>query len=229
VNVLGIDTSTAAAAVCVRRSDGVAFESPVEPERLSRAPTHARELLPLIEQVVRESEVGWDDLDSVAVGVGPGGFTGLRIGIATARALAVSRSLEPRIVSSLAALSAGIAASVRLPLLDARRGEVCGALYEEGGERWPEFVLRPEVLVERLRDHSATPLAAGDGSLRFREALEAAGVEVAPADSTAHVVRGLHICRLAAETDAVPLEAVLPTYLRQPDTSRSQPQMADPQ
>ena len=61
------------------------------------------------------------------------------------------------------------------------------------------------------------PLAAGDGSIRFRDVLEAAGVRVAPAGSRVHVVRGLSICRLALKAPSVAQEAVLPQYLREPD------------
>ena len=72
-----------------------------------------------------------DVAHAIAVGVGPGTFTGLRIGIATARALATAAGLPLRRVSSLAALAEGIDHLVRLPLIDARRGEVFAALYEE--------------------------------------------------------------------------------------------------
>jgi tRNA threonylcarbamoyladenosine biosynthesis protein TsaB len=58
-------------------------------------------------------------------------------------------------------------------------------------------------------------MAAGDGSLRFQDELQAGGISVGPAG--AHAVRGLHICRLAADVPAVPPEAVLPNYLREPD------------
>ena len=89
------------------------------------------------------------DLDAIAVGVGPGTFTGLRIGIATARALASANGLPLRRVSSLAALAAGIDAPLRLPLIDARRGELFGALYEGDARLWPPFAAPPEELVER--------------------------------------------------------------------------------
>ena len=60
-------------------------------------------------------------------------------------------------------------------------------------------------------------MAAGDGSLRFREVLEAAGIDSMPDDSEAHVVRALHVCRLAAPRAGDPPEAVLPDYLERPD------------
>ena len=174
------------------------------------------ELLPDGRAVFRAG-VGWRDLDAIAVGVGPGTFTGLRIGIATARALAGANGLPLRPVSSLAALAAGIEASLRLALIDARRGEVFGALYEGDERLWPPFVTPPGELARRLRDEGFTPLAAGDGSVRFREVLEEAGVPVAPEDSEAHVVRALYVCRLGAGVPDEPPDAVLPNYLRDPD------------
>jgi tRNA threonylcarbamoyladenosine biosynthesis protein TsaB len=142
---------------------------------------------------------------------------GLRVGIATARALAHAHDLLVHPVSSLAALAAGIDAPLRLALIDARRGELFGALYEEDEPLWEPFVARPEEVAERLGEEGLTPLAAGDGAIRFREALEAAGARVAPDGSQAHAVRALHICRLADAVQPVPPEAVLPDYLREPD------------
>lgn len=108
-----------------------------------------------------------------------------------------------------------------MPVIDARRGELFGGLYRDGEAVWEPFVATPEALAERLRDARFTPLAAGDGSLRFRQVLEAAGARVAPDASRLHVVRALHVCRLAAAVADTPPEAVLPHYLRPPDVSRT--------
>jgi tRNA threonylcarbamoyladenosine biosynthesis protein TsaB len=217
VNLLGFDTSTAATSACVLRADGGAFEVVPDPAALHAPPAHAAELLPAIERAMADARLSYEDLDAIAVGRGPGTFTGLRIGIATARALALACALPLRPVSSLAALAAGIEAHLRLPLIDAKRGELFAAVYEGPEERWPPFVASPETLVRRLEDASLSPLAAGDGSLRFRQLLEAAGVEVAPAGSRLHLVRGLYVCRLAERSPDVAPEAVLPDYLRAPD------------
>src|SRR5688500_15374987 len=120
------------------------------------------------------------DLDAIAVGLGPGTFTGLRIGVATARALAKANDMPLRGVSSLAALAAGMPDGPRLPLIDARRGEVYGALFGGDTPRWPPFVSGVEGLIARLAKDQTNPLAAGDGSLRFRDELEAAGLSLAP-------------------------------------------------
>jgi tRNA threonylcarbamoyladenosine biosynthesis protein TsaB len=222
VTLLGLDTSTAAASACVLRADGEWFEVAPPPERLGRPPAHASELMPGVAEVMSRADVGWGDLDAIAVGVGPGMFTGLRIGIATARGLARGSGLPLLPVSSLAALAAGIEAPLRLPLIDARRGEVFGALYEGDERVWPPVAIPPDGLVRRLRDDGFTPLAAGDGSVRFREVLEKAGIQVEPDDSEAHVVRALHVCRLGARAPKAPPEAVLPDYLRDPDAKPQQ-------
>jgi tRNA threonylcarbamoyladenosine biosynthesis protein TsaB len=222
VTLLGLDTSTSAASACVLLPDGEAFEVEPAPERLQGPPAHASELMPAVAEVMGRSGVGWRDLDAIVVGVGPGSFTGLRIGIATARALAGANGLPLRRASSLAALAAGIEAPLRLPLIDARRGELFGALYEGHERIWAPFAASPEVLVARLRDEGFTPLAAGDGSVRFRRLLEEAGLTVVPDDSGAHVVRALHVCGVGAGAPDEPADAVLPDYLRDPDAKPQQ-------
>jgi tRNA threonylcarbamoyladenosine biosynthesis protein TsaB len=222
---IGIDTSTAATAVCVLRSDGEAFESVPEPGDLAGPPAHTTQLMPRIAEQMDAAGVEMAELDYVAVGVGPGAFTGLRIGIATARGLAQAHDLPVRPVGSLEALAEGIDASVTLPLIDARRREVFGALHVDGTQRWAPFVARPGDLVARVeaarRSGLGQPLAAGDGALRFLDVLETAPIEVAPATSRQHVIRALHVCRLAALAPGHQPEAVLPRYLRAPDATPS--------
>jgi tRNA threonylcarbamoyladenosine biosynthesis protein TsaB len=205
VNVLGFDTSTAATSVCLLRADGEAFEVEPAVERLFEPPGHARELMPGVERVMREAGVGFGDLDAIAVGTGPGGFTGLRIGIATAHGIAQSAAVPLHPILSLDALAAGIEAEAPFPLIDAKRREVYGP---------GPFVGSIDYAIERAPEGA---LAAGDGSIRFGEALESAGIRVAPGDSRMHVVRSLYICRLAATVPSAPPESVVPCYLRAPD------------
>lgn len=217
MSLLGFDTSTAASSACVLRTDGEVFEVTPGPERLAAPPAHARELLPAVARVMERAGLGWHQIEAIAVGSGPGTFTGLRIGIASARALALANGLPLRPVSSLAALAAGIDAELKLPLLDAKRGEMFAALHDADGPRWEPFAASPEELAERVREAGLAPLAAGDGSLRFRGVLEQAGILVAPDASRTHVVRALHVCRLGSAAPDHPPEAVLPEYLRAPD------------
>lgn len=215
MNVLGFDTSTAATSVCLLRADDEAFEVVPPDERLLEPPGHARELMPAVVDVMERAGVGYEQIGALAVGVGPGTFTGLRIGVTTARALAHAEHLPVHPVSSLAALAEGIEADLRLPLIDAKRGELFAALYRGGEELWPPFAAVPDEVIGRIRESAFTVVSAGDGSLRFREVLEAAGIEIAPAG--AHAVRALHVCRLARRVPAASPETVLPHYLRDPD------------
>jgi tRNA threonylcarbamoyladenosine biosynthesis protein TsaB len=217
VTILGFDTSTAASSAAVLADDGSLVENTPPPARLLARPAHAAELLPAIDDVMARADVTFADLDAIAVGVGPGTFTGLRIGIATARALAKANGLPLRRVSSLAALAAGMPNGARLPLIDAKRGELYAALFDGDAERWPPCVLGIDALLARLRAEAITPSAAGDGSLRFCDDLQAAGVAVAPAESPLHVVSAGHLCRRALGAPDIAPEQVVPDYLREPD------------
>jgi len=218
VTILGFDTSTAATTACVLRDDGEEFEVAPGPERLAERPAHAAELLPAVHEAMGRAGLGFAAIGAIAVGLGPGTFTGLRIGVATARALAKSQGLPLRGVSSLAALAEGMPDDrPRLALIDAKRGEAYAAVFDGDRELLAPLVAGPEALLDRLGSLNADPLAAGDGALRFRAELEAGGIAVAPADSPFHVVRGASICRLALGAPGAPPEQVIPQYLREPD------------
>jgi tRNA threonylcarbamoyl adenosine modification protein YeaZ len=168
---------------------------------------------------------GWGEVDLVAVGLGPGSFTGLRIGIATAAGLGASLGLPASGVCTLDAIGRGLgeagAEGALLAVLDGWRGEAFAALYEAGGERiWGPAVYLPEQLCERLAELEEPPSAAGSGAVRFRHELTRIGVRAADDADPVHRVAARHICALAAERwdgKAVPLE---PIYLRPPDAER---------
>jgi len=218
--ILGFDTATADTAVAVTLDGEVVAERRDGPGPGER-PSHAAVLLDEIEACAADAG-GWGRIERIAVGIGPGTFTGLRVGIATARALGQARGLPVAPVGSLEALALGIGAGApdrpRLPLIDARRGEAFAALYDASGDELiAPAALAPEDLVRRLADASGTPVAAGDGSLRFREQLESAGVDVLPDADPAHRMAARHICALAAETEPGAPTDVKPAYLRRPD------------
>ena len=229
MNILGIDTSTAVTSACVLRDTGETFELVPDPSRLDAKPAHARETLPTVTGVLARAELRPDELDAVAVGVGPGAFTGLRIGVATARALASAWSLALRPVSSLAALAAGAGDAgdeIVLAAIDARRGEVFAALHRGREPRWPPFLVAPTELGEHIGRADVAPVAVGNGAVRFRGVLESAGARVPADDSELHVVRALHVCLLACDVSAVAPEAVVPDYLRGPDVAPATPSPA---
>ena len=179
----------------------------------------------------------------ICVGVGPGGFTGLRLGVATARALAQGRELTLAGVSSLEALARGVemvpSAELDAPghrdphgpvlaVIDARRGEVFAAAYQDHRCTLQPVAIAPAELAERLaarREGGATAvLAVGDGAVRFRAELERAGVAVPADGSRAHRVSALMVCRLGRARDPADRDALLPDYRREPDATPPQRQ-----
>jgi tRNA threonylcarbamoyladenosine biosynthesis protein TsaB len=220
-SIVGMDTATDDVSVAVVR-DGEVVDERLVPKPDRGRPRHAEALLVELEEAVRAAG-GWDAMDLLAVGIGPGSFTGLRVGLATARAIAQALGKPVAPVGTLAALAAGISelgakGRSRLAVLDGRRGEAFAALFgPEGEEVWEPLVAKPEDLAERLRTVPDTALAAGSGALRFRGELEAAGAEVLPDSSSAHRVWARHVCRLAADGPPSPPEAIQPIYLRPPD------------
>lgn len=219
--VIGFDTATPATAAALLRADGRAFEARHDPAPGER-PGHAALLLGLLEQVLADAERGWEDVERIAVGTGPGTFTGLRIGVATARALAQARGLPLVGVSTLRALAAGAQEAMPeadpvLAVLDARRGEAFAAAWSGETEVVAPAALTPEALAERVAALPASPLAVGDGAIRFRDSLERAGAVIPGDGSPLHRVAARHICRLGTRAPEGGRDTVLPEYLREPD------------
>ena len=193
--VLAFDTATEVATSALL--DGVE----VLGERTSRAVT----VLEDVDALFRQAGARPVDLDGIAVGTGPGSFTGVRIGLATARGLALALNVELAGVSTLDALAAG--APDALPVIDARRQEIF-----VGG---PE----PRVLAPSELELPAGTVCVGDGAVRYRDMLEAAGAVIPPDDDERHVPRArLHAT--LAETFG-PAELVEPIYIRVPDADRT--------
>jgi tRNA threonylcarbamoyladenosine biosynthesis protein TsaB len=222
--LLGVDTATPDAVVGVSAGSEPLREAQVPPGPDGR-PNHAQVLLPEIERCVEQAG-GWERIDRIAIGIGPGSFTGLRIGISTARALAQARGVPLAPVGSLAALARGIQESVgaagtlALPVIDARRGEVFAALYEGGAELWEPFVAPPAELAHRLLRLDRPCLAGGDGALGFATELEAAGATVAPPEDPVHHLAARDVCAVGEEAPEAPPDQIQPLYLRPPDAKR---------
>jgi tRNA threonylcarbamoyladenosine biosynthesis protein TsaB len=218
--IVGWDTATDDLVVAATRDVETLSERMLSAPEGER-PRHASELLTEIESAA-ERAGGWTRVDAIGVGIGPGSFTGLRIGLATARGLAQALARPVIGVGTLAALGRGILEPATgrhaLAVLDARRGQVFAALYEPSGlEAWEPLVAGPEHLAERVRSFPAPVVAAGSGAVRFRPVLEAAGAEVLPESDSAHRVSGRHLCLLAEAGTPSPPESIRPIYLRPPD------------
>jgi tRNA threonylcarbamoyladenosine biosynthesis protein TsaB len=219
--VVGFDTATADTAACAWRDGEALYESQLGLSAAGR-PRHATDLLGEVEAAAAAAG-GWREVDRIAVGLGPGSFTGLRIAIATARGLAAATGLPVRGVCTLDAIGAAIGESgaegQRLAVLDGFRGEVFAALYSERGERiWEPSVSRSQQLAERLARLDSPPTAAGSGAVRFRHELAAKGVRMADDSDPTHRVAGRHVCALAAAGEGE--GRLAPIYLRPPDAER---------
>ena len=171
-------------------------------ERVSRAQT----LLEDVDALLRQAGAHPAEIDRLAVGIGPGSFTGVRIGLAAARGLALSLGVEGAGVSTLAALAAGAPGAV--PLIDAKRREVFAVV--DGG---------PAVLLpEDLRIEPVT-VCVGDGAVRYRALLEGRGAVVPPDDDERNLPRArFHAALMSGVGD---VDAIEPLYLRVPDAERN--------
>jgi tRNA threonylcarbamoyladenosine biosynthesis protein TsaB len=214
--ILGLDTATPATVVAVLPDEGEPVELRHEPAPGER-PGHATQLLALARLALAAIGADFGDVRRIGVGVGPGTFTGLRIGVATARALAQATGAQVAPVSTLEALAvaAGTERAV-LAVLDARRGEAYVAAFRDGERLLAPMAVAPEGLAALADPAHAPWLAVGDGAVRFRDRLESAA-EV-PADaSPLHGASALAVCRLAREAHPVDRDALLPEYVRLPD------------
>ena len=190
--ILAFDTATDVATSALVDGDEVLGE------RTSRAVT----LLEDVDALLRQAGMQTRDVEGLAVGIGPGSFTGVRIGLATARGLGLALGIPGAGVSTLDALAAGADGAV--PVIDARRREVFV----------PGRVLAPaELEVEPGR------LYVGNGAVRYRDVLEPAGAEIPPDGDDRHLPRARFHAALAR--DFGPVEKVEPLYLRLPDADRT--------
>ncbi len=219
--VLGVETSTAQVGCAIGGHEGVLASA----HSLSGR-RHAETLTPMVEFVCRQAGVELAEISVVAVDTGPGLFTGLRVGISTAKALAYSLQIPMIGVPSLDLLAFPARNSPRLiaAVIDARRGEVFQALYRQvpgGIQRLSEpSVSTPGDLASELQAASTETLLVGDGARRYQEVFEGMGhLEMADVGlaypNAGSLVQLAHARALREEF--VPHWELEPLYLRKPD------------
>lgn len=167
--VLGIEAATPVAAVAVVAGDKVLAERMVNNRK-----THSVNLLPMIKAVLEDAGVELGDLGGIAVSSGPGSFTGLRIGMSTAKTLAHVLDIPIAGISTLEALASRFSASDRLvcPILDARKNEVYAALYRGSECLQGPMALDIKKLSRVIYNYREDVVMLGDGILTYRGQLE---------------------------------------------------------
>ena len=172
-------------------------------EVLGERSSTPKALLEDVDALLRQGGAHAGDVEALAVGLGPGSFTGTRIGLAMARGLALALGVPAAGVSTLDALAAGAPGAV--PVIDAKRHEV--------------FVPGPEAVPPGELELGPGTMCVGDGACRYRETLEGLGAVVPPDDDERHVPRARFHALLAGGFG--PAEELEPIYVRVPDAERS--------
>ena len=219
--ILGIESSTAQVGCAIGGHEGVLASA-----HSARGKRHAENLTPQIDFVRRQARIEIKEISVVAVDIGPGLYTGLRVGIATAMAMAHALSVPMVGVASLDLLAFPVRFTNRLIVaaLDARRGEVFHAFYRQvpgGIQRVTEYgVSSPEDLAEEINLANEECLLVGDGVLRYRDAFaglqKVEMVEQGMAHPNAASLVQLAHARALRE-EFVSIQELRPLYLRVPD------------
>ena len=221
MKLLALETATAAGAVALVLDGTVAAEIVTTTTR-----QHTETLLPAAVKLLAGVGLVVGDLDAVVVDVGPGLFTGLRVGVATARSLALSAGIGLEAVTSLEVLAADPAtegASSVIALVDARRGEVFAQHFAvTGDQRHPRgepAVLRPDALgawAVSVEPEAGRLVIVGDGAVRYAEAAQVLGGEILSSVTIPSPGVAALLVERRGRRGPAP-ESVVPLYLRDPD------------
>lgn len=218
MRVLGIDTSTSCGSIGLVQDEYVISEY-----LLNASVTHSERLLGAIDLVLRNAGLGLEDLDGFTIALGPGSFTGVRIGVSTVKGLAYAVQKPVAGVSTLDVLASQVSPTPFLicPIIDARKGEVYSAFYRYEGCRRPNRVsayqaLRPEVLVRMLNEQT---IFLGDGVKTYGDHLRNWLPSMAIFLPTfLHVPHGSTVARLGVELllrgELLDLATFVPLYVR---------------
>ncbi len=225
--ILGLDTATRRVGVVLANEHGLLGRVELGATSDPSPPRHAETLAPAIAWCCERSGVEPAQISAVAVGIGPGMFTGLRVGVTTAKVFAQSLRVPVIPIPSLDLLAYPLRYARRLVVatIDARRHELYWAIYRQvpgGVQRVSEYELgTPDDLVAEIEARGEDALVCGDGSLRFADAFSPLGRRVelagpAHASPSLTALAELAVARYERE-DFCTAAAVLPMYLRRSD------------
>lgn len=214
--LLAIDTSSLVLSCALAEKDRLIAEWTVQ-----RKLTHSEQLIPHLDEMLKEAGVNKKEITAVAVSIGPGSFTGLRIGLATAKMVSYIWKVPLVGVDTLEALAWNMAGSQAfiLPLLDAQRGNVYAALYGAFDELWLEEKEAAAPLDEVIRaalSHGGPVIAVGECADKYKDKLLQAGIKLAPPSNRLARAGSVAMAGLKkleeGKTDS-PL-SLLPNYIR---------------
>ncbi|MBE7037294.1 MAG: tRNA (adenosine(37)-N6)-threonylcarbamoyltransferase complex dimerization subunit type 1 TsaB [Ruminococcaceae bacterium] len=214
MNILAIDTSSLNATVALMNDEKVIGEYTI-----SNKKTHSQVIMPMICELLEKCSLCMDDIDVFATGIGPGSFTGLRIGIATAKALCQAKQKKIIGISSLASLAKNVSDTEKTicPIIDARRGDVYNALYKNGVCIKEDRAISLDELFEELKGKDV--LFLGDGAIVYKDKIiEKMGDNAYFADIHNMLSKASSIAALAykraEQKDFDDYHTILPIYLR---------------
>lgn len=205
MRILALDSSGLVASVAVVEKVGTEALTVAE-YTINHKKTHSQTLLPMLDEIVKMTEVDLDEIDGIAVSAGPGSFTGLRIGSATAKGLGLALKKPLIHIPTLEGLAYNLWGTDRLicPILDARRGQVYTGIYEfQGGELAvieDQTAISIEELGERLKSLERSVVFLGDGVPVHQKALQErimAGCDIAFAPANMNRQRAASVGSLA--------------------------------
>lgn len=222
MKLLAVDTSGPVCGVAILTEDGIRHECAVMNHK-----THSVNLLPMIDNAFQSTGLTIQDMDRLAVVVGPGSFTGVRLGVSTVKGLAHGAGKPCVAVNALEAMAAGISGfdGVVCPIQDARAGQVYGAAFSVGGNRperlMPDAPMKLEEYAAKIREFGSRFLFLGDGMPVHREKLQALlGESAVFAQPQQAFLRPAAVAYLASlETETVDYLTLMPLYLRAPNAA----------
>ena len=221
MNVLALDTSGPVCGVALLQNDRILCEFTVQNKL-----THSVNLMPMVDQALASAGLALTDLDRLAVVVGPGSFTGVRIGVSTAKGLAHGAGLPCAAVNALEAMAAGVAGfpAILCPIQDARAGQVYSAAFDPAGKRLlPDKPMKLEEFLETVQSLGERFLFLGDGMPVHQNSIRRLLGERAVFAPPQHAyLRPSAVAVLGARAEStVDYLSLMPLYLRAPSAERN--------
>lgn len=222
MRILSMDSSSVSASAAVTENGRILAE-----EFVNNGYTHSATLMPIIEKVLKVSETSVSDLDLLAITNGPGSFTGVRIGIASAKGICDAANIPCFAVSTLEAIAKPLNTkdALAVSVMDARCNQVYTASFYMGKRETEDRAILISELLNELKNEKRDIILIGDGALMCYEKMQSELCGISVADEEIRLVHASNIGFLAEEKvnngeDTMKSEKLLPFYLRLPQAER---------